>query len=607
MIPLCSIGLALPGLTLPAVLALEPRRAGDPQDLAALVPEAPALWIEVPDMDRATAAIAETSLGKLVRALSEEIDPAEIAMQLDLPEEALERGATGGVRGLLLGLALDLGLSEERAQQWAESLGGSLALARWERPDDAPPLSGLALAATLREGASTVLAGEVLSALEGASGPWAGAGIELLELARSGDETRAVWGWESGGDLPAGYFVVRPGLAACTFERDLAELLSAEKAPEPAESSARERFEDARAASRERGELVWLRLSGEELERAGGDPQARAWLTALDLDDLAVLELGLTTAGGQIRSRLRIEPREMHARERAGESGDESEDDERESYKANTAWSTLDVLPSDTIAALGLARSPRTLAALFADIWGSLGDPSAGTLLARLAATPLFGRLAEPGALAEETLLFARSGGPGLPQFYAAVPNTPALDKIFGSLAGRAERDLSLGQGLLLRQRPLMDGEAWVFYRGAPDAPRSFLALTRSAEVWVASDVSAQLQGLLRQRSRERLAVREEGVRALRSAIAAEVAHAGASPRQLAAFLHVRSGPLIEQAWPFAHLALQWFGAVEDLESLPDPLEIAELIGDTTIVALELEGAVEIRGRGLLGGLALLF
>jgi hypothetical protein len=588
MLPLRSLACALP-----AVLALEPARAGDGQDLAALVPEPPALWIELPDIDRATEKLADTSLGKLWSALSADIDPSEIAMHFELPEAVLERGATGGVRGLLMGAALDLGLSEERAERWAESLGGALTLARWERPQGSPPLAGLAFAASLRAGASSVLAGEVLDALEDESGPWGGR-VELLELARGEDETRAVWGWEAGGELPAGYLVVRPGLIACTFERGIAERLAAEELSEAKPDAARQRFQAARESSRERGELVWLRLAGSELERAGSDPQAHAWLTALGLEGLASLELGLTTGEGQIRSRLRIEPRERHVREDSSE-------------RKAPSWSTLDVLPSDTLAVMGVARSPRAIAQGLGGIAGALGDSAAASsILAKLDATPLFGRLGERGALADETLLFARSSGPGIPQFYAAIPSTPALEKAFGSLPGDGEREFSLGHGLLLRQRRLVEGEAWVFFRGAPDAPRSFLALTRLENTWVGSDVSAQLQSLLRQRSRERLAVREESLRAVRNAIAAEVEQAGRSQQDLIAFLHVRSSALVELLWPYAQIGLEWSGAVEDLESLPDPQEIARMVGDTTIVVLDLGDAIELHGRGLLGGLVFL-
>jgi hypothetical protein len=586
MLPLRSIAFVVP-----AVLALDPARAG--QDLAALVPEPPALWIELPDMDRATEEVAATSLGRLWSALSSDIDPAEIAMHLELPEAMLEHGASGGVRGLLLGVALDLGLSGERAERWAESLGGALTLARWERPQGAPALSGLAFAASLRQGASSVLAGEVLDALEDESGPWGGQ-VELLELARGETETRAVWGWEAGGDLPAGYLVVRPGLIACTFERGIAERLAAEERSEEEPHASRQRFEAAREASRERGELVWLRLAGSELERAGSDPQAHAWLAALGLEGLASLELGITTGEGQIHSRLRIEPRERHEREGDGE-------------RTPPSWSTLEVLPSDTLAVMGIARSPRAIAQGLGDLAGALGDKAAtGSILAKLDATPLFGRLGERGALADETLLFARSSGPGIPQFYAAIPSTPALEKAFGSLPGDGEREFSLGHGLLLRQRRLVEGEAWVFFRGAPDAPRSFLSLTREGNTWIGSDVSAQLQSLLRQRSRERLAVREESLRGVRNAIAAGVARAGRSQQDLIAFLHVRSSALVELVWPYAQVGLEWSGAIEDLESLPDPQEIARMVGDTTIVVLDLGDALELHGRGLLGGLAFL-
>jgi hypothetical protein len=58
--------------------------------------------------------------------------------------------------------------------------------------------------------------------------------------------------------------------------------------------------------------------------------------------------------------------------------------------------------------------------------------------------------------------------------------------------------------------------------------------------------------------------------------------------------------------WPYAQLGLEWSGAIEDLESLPDPQEIARMVGDTTIVVLDLGDALELHGRGLLGGLVFL-
>ena len=72
------------------------------------------------------------------------------------------------------------------------------------------------------------------------------------------------------------------------------------------------------------------------------------------------------------------------------------------------------------------------------------------------------------------------------------------------------------------------------------------------------------------------------------------------------AFLHVRSARIAEWAWPYARLALQLTGAVEDPEDLPAGFEIAELMGDTTTVVYDLDEAIEVHGSGLLGGLALL-
>jgi hypothetical protein len=81
---------------------------------------------------------------------------------------------------------------------------------------------------------------------------------------------------------------------------------------------------------------------------------------------------------------------------------------------------------------------------------------------------------------------------------------------------------------------------------------------------------------------------------------------AGRSQQDLIAFLHVRSSALVELLWPYAQIGLEWSGAVEDLESLPDPQGSRAWSATTTIVVLDLGDALELHGRGLLGGLLFL-
>jgi hypothetical protein len=162
-------------------------------------------------------------------------------------------------------------------------------------------------------------------------------------------------------------------------------------------NEARQRFQAAREASRHRGELVWLRLAGSELERAGAESQAHAWLAALGLEGLAGLELGITTGEGTDPLAVRIEPRER-AQARAA------------SEPTAPSWSTLEVLPSDTLAVHGRRALAARDRAGPGRPSGSLGGRRrCGSILAKLDATPLFGRLGERGALADETLLFARA------------------------------------------------------------------------------------------------------------------------------------------------------------------------------------------------------
>jgi hypothetical protein len=585
---------SVPWLLVAALAWGAPVARAAPQDLGALLDSEPDLWVEVGDLDRLSAEVAGTSLGRLARLLTADLDPAEIALRLSLPEEALRAAAGGDAREVLRGLAIDLGLDPVRADALVASLAGGLTLARAARDRDAPELAGLALAASLRPGGSLRLAQEVLPELEpGPDGRRRQRGLELLQLAQEGPECRAAWSWQATGELPPGFVVVRPGMVALTFERDLAERLLGAAAPEGGDGSA-DALARARSASRERGELVFARVSGERLARAGADPEARVILGALGLDGLVGIELGIGTRAGQLTSRVRLErPAAREGPAPDALAGREPAD-----------WSSLELITTDTLAVLGVARSPWATAELVA---GLTGERSTSTFLERLGKAPLFGALRGTGALRSETLVFVRAYGPGVPMLYAATPATPVVDKAFDVLGRGQASDVPLGKGLMMRRRPLSDGEAWILYSEERGAPRSVFALTRAERSWVGSDVSAQLQSLLRQRGRERLAARAQAVRRLRQAIAEEVAAARSSPQAVVAFLHVRAAALAELLWPYAQLALQVTGAVDDPEALPDPLDLAESLGDTTVVVLDLGDAVELRGCGLLGGLTVVF
>jgi hypothetical protein len=583
----------LPWLLVVSLVGASPAGAA-PQDLAAVLPSEPDLWLEVPDVDRLSAEVSATSLGRLAGLLTADLDPGEIALRLSLPEEALQAASSGNARAVLRGLALDLGLAPERADALVASLAGGLALARTPRERRSAELAGLALSASLRPGGSLRLAEKVMPQLEpGSDGRPHSSGIELLHLAREESECYAAWSWQAAGELPPGFVVVRPGLVVLTFERDLAERLLQIEPPGSAEASS-SALARARSVSRERGELVFARVTGERLARASADPEARAILGALGLEGLAGIELGVGTRAGQLTSRLRLE----RPAPRSAPLPDE------DAARPPADWSSLDLLTTDTLAVLGIARSPWEVGELAARL---TQDREASGFLQRLGRAPLFGALGAPGALREETLVFVRASGPGVPMLYAATPATSAIDKGFQILGRRGATDVPLGKGLLLRRRPIVDGEAWILYADERGSPRSVFALTRTEESWVGSDVSAQLQSLLRQRGRERLAARAEAVRRLRAAIAEEVAAAGSSPGAVVAFLHVRAAALTELLWPYAQLALQVTGALDDPEALPDPLELAESLGDTTVVVLDLGDALEVRGRGLLGGLTLVF
>ncbi len=560
------------------------------------------LWIEIPDARALEGALRVSRLGRLLERLADGIDQEQLASAY-LPDRLSEqaqalRGATSsGLEGFLVELLADLGVGEEQAGELVAMLDGGLSLAVLQ-PREAGAIElprDLLAGVTLREGASARLLDILLPQLErsSASGP----GLERLEVLGEGSGRAALWSFHPDQDLPPGYLVVQPRRCAWTFDREVAGVWLRHGAPGlPGVPVPIAALVEARQRSRARRELALVRVEGALI----GDSRLAALLDAFDFGPLAAAELGLRVDAGQIESRVRL------VRAAPGDPAAPP------AARTPTPWAGLELIPADTLAVVGLSTSPwrsfGTLAKLAEEL-DLFTDP--GALAERLDALPFFAGLGAAGALQQETLFFARPvPAPGLPILYMATPQSEWLDSVFATLEEKRLAEVPLGAGLVLRQKTIAGGsqaKAWVLLQADEERRRSILSLARLESSYVVSDLSAHLSDLRRELDRERSSKREEAQAEVRTSLAAVLADAGVGPGALIGFLHVRTGPLAELCWPYVQLALQWSGAVEDPESLPEAFEIGELLGDTTSVVLELGPAVEIHARGLLGGLAILF
>lgn len=554
-------------------------------------------WLEIPDARRLERDLEGSRIARLVQRFSGALDTEALEQAL-LPEElaekaeALRTSSGSGFEALLEGLLTEVGVEASEAGELVALLEGDLVLAVLE-PREAGevelPLDLLA-AVGLRAGASEQLIG-LLS------------GLERLEVRDYASGRAALWKLEPAPGLPAGFLVVQPHFCAWTFDRegakDLLRLGSPGDLDRPDHAAT---LSAARERSRARGELGFLLAQGAWIEAS----QVAALLGAFDFGPLSALELGLRVEAGELASRVRLEraePPEPSEPTEPAEPGDPAP------ARTATPWAGLALLPADTLAVVGLAASPwRTFRALLrAAEELELGtDP--GPWAERLEVLPFFAGLGAPEALAQETLFFARPrSAPGLPMLYLTTPKSPWLAAQFAQLEERRLSEVPLGDGLLLRQKLLPGASrasAWVLAQGTEEERRSIFSLARREESFVVSDLSAHLSDLWRALDRERPEDRGRAQAEVRRRLQAVLAQAGAGPESLVGFLHVRAGPLAELAWPYALLALQFTEAVEDPEELPEPFELGELVGDTTSVVLDLGQAVEIHGRGLLGGLA---
>jgi hypothetical protein len=563
-------------------------------DLLELLERPVDFWLEVHDFDVLVDEFQTTRLAQLVARLSESVDAEGLAQSLSLPSELPEgllNEASGGARGVLRELALEAGVPEEQADLLLDSLSGNACVA-WlaaAEPEDGD-FADLVVSVGLAPGGSTALVDQVLAALE--EDPASSKRPELVELARENAETRAAWRWPLAPARASGFLVVRGGLAAWCFQREVAlQLLHAEPGKQ---STAALALGPSRTQSRARSERILLRLQGGRLEDLTHDSDVSLMMAALGLDGLRSFELGLRIEQGELVSRLRFEG-----------AGPAVEGAARDAQASATTWSSLDVLPADALVVLGVRQSPWALARGIAAFLSATDHGAHSRIVERFAAVPFFAILAQPGVLRDETLLFARPAGSVVPMVYLATPQTPGFSEPFRKIVARGDRDVLLGSELRLQRKSAAGLDAWVLFDDQPDKSRSLFSLASFEDTWVLSDVSAHLHNLAQHRTRERLTVREENVAAVRAALLARVSASGHAPSRMSAFLHVRSTPIVEFAWPYAQMVLQYSGAVEDPEDLPDAFEVGELLGDTTLVVFDLDGAVEVWGSGLLGGLAL--
>ena len=342
---------------------------------------------------------------------------------------------------------------------------------------------------------------------------------------------------------------------------------------------------DARLAALLSGQPVWGWFGARAMGAlAGSEGELRAQ-TILGLDGLESLQLSLGGEGGQFVSRLRVDfdargPRGLFDLVQPGA----------------VPWSGLDHVTGDTLLVLGLADGPAAVARRAVDLIQSLDGATVelalDSFLTGARDVPVLAELMDSGA-GGEAVFFLRSGAAGLPTPYLVLPAEARLLERLAALdpAGEAavEHRLKLQQ---LDGRP-----CWSIGSGMEG-----LALTHVGDTVIAAQSAFALKDYLRQLDREGERSPVGPLPALRGAIEAR----SSNTRRLIGFAHVRVEPLAESVWPWLMLGLNASGA-EGLEDLPDAFEFAEEIGDTTLLLFEDDTGLELHGRGLFGGLGVLF
>jgi len=393
-----------------------------------------------------------------------------------------------------------------------------------------------------------------------------------------------------------GLVVVRPGIMAMVSDRAMADrLLNGAVADDYATGSRRPvvtQFQMKRNDAMGQNNRAWLFVSGDlgavKLEQEG--EQERAAAEALGLDLMGDFEASLSTQNGQMLSRVRIEKRGPGgllglARGRAAE------------------WKHLKMLTADSLVVAGIPQSPSVLigdlTGLIAKAEATAGGSDVAMVGAMMQQNPILSALSDRGAFQDESVLFVRPGAAGIPMVYLAAGASPSLEQALADLAGYEVA----GAMMSVRTKEIDGQPAWIV--STPDMGKQWgLALMRRDEGVIASYSLLALQAYARQRSREHVEDRDALISGVRAQLAAGL-RSGASAN-VAGFCHVRVEPLAEWVWPMALMGLSMSG-VEGIEDLPDAVELAEQIGDTTLILYEFDDHIEMWGRGLLGGLGILF
>ncbi len=484
-----------------------------------------------------------------------------------------------------------LGLEPDQVERIAHAGGGRLSYAfvvgePWE---DRPP--SWAMGWSLRPGGAEVLAADLMPAFERLA-----EGSERTSLRTEPDAPGAACSYRlEGPGVGTTWLVLRDGLLAWTADEGLGQQLR--RAPSSPTGTP---FHAARRAALAAGQSLWVWGHAPALTRrlAFDDDDARSLLCALGLNDFGDVALGLGERDGQLVSwmELRREGRSgLHGLVRA----------------APAAWRSLGALTADTLLVLGMPRSARDVANELTELalWA---DPDVYRDLRRhwraMEDVPGLGAALAPGALGPEFVLFARPTLSPRPLVYLAAPLGPALAaelERHEAAADLADGDVHLeGGGATVVCDVHAGASFWIARHDAFD----HVAWTRVGDLLVLAEDARSMKAYLNARQRERLADREAAIASVWKGLQGCFAGRGddGAYERTGLFVHTRSGQVVERLWPLALLGLRMeIGAAAD--GLPTAPEIAGEVGESTVVVLDRPGALEWRGRGLLGGLLLLF